>query len=128
MAVSNDLVAILLGLLGAHGLQLPKDPNRGEMIKALEIARRTSILDGSTLASLVDRLMCVINKDKEVSQRVLSDEHQSARQTSKRFRALTDQLPAELERSIEVFVPAARTDGLVTAIEKDAVLSLCLIR
>lgn len=128
MAVSNDLVAILLELLGMDDLQLPKEASREEMIEALEIARRTSILDGSNLARLVDRLMFIINKDKEVSQRVLSEEHQSARQTSKRFRALTDQLPAELERSIEVFVPAARTDGLVTAIEKDAVLNLCLNR
>jgi len=116
MAVSNDLVAILLELLGTDDLQLPKDASREEMIEALEIARRTSILDGSNLASLVDRLMFIINKDKEVSQRVLSEEHQSTRQTTKRFRALTAQLPAELARSIEVFVLAARTDGLVTAI------------
>jgi hypothetical protein len=120
MAVSNDVVAILLELLGTDDLQLPKDASREEMIEALEIARRTSILDGSNLASLVDRLMFIIKKDKEVSQRVLSEEHQSTRQTTKRFRALTAQLPAGLARSIEVFVLAARTDGLVAVIEEQS--------
>lgn len=118
MAASNDLVAILLGLLGAHGLRLPTDASREDMLKELEVERRTSIPDSSNLASLVDRLMFIINKDKEVSQRVLSTEHQSTRQTAKRFRALTAQLPAELARSIEAFFPAARTDGLVMAIEE----------
>lgn len=115
MAASNDLVAILLGLLGAHGLWLPKDASREDMIKVLEIERRTSIPDGSNLASLIDRLMLVTHKNRETSQRVLSKEHQSARQTAKRLRALTAQLPAELARSIEAFVPAARTDGLVNS-------------
>lgn len=123
MAASNDLVAILLGLLGADGLLLPKDTSREEMITALEIARRTRIQDSSKLAGLVDRLMFAINQHKEVSQRVLSEERQSARQTTKRFRGLTAQLPAELARSIVVFLPAARAEGLATAIEENAMPS-----
>jgi hypothetical protein len=117
MAASNDLLAILLELLVAQGLQLPKDSSREEMIMALEIERRTSILDGSNLARLVDRLLFSAKKNKEDSRRVLSEEFQSARQTAKRFRALAAQLPSNLARSIKVFVLAARTDGLVAAKE-----------
>lgn len=112
MAVLTDLIAILDGLMTSLGLQFSKTPNRTSIVTGLKKARDCQILEGSTLADLIDRLLQKLEADLSRSRRDLSLEVVSDRQTKKRLKALMCTQPDDLERMVQVFVEPARKQGL----------------
>lgn len=113
LALLHDLSAIIIELLKASGMRVPSEMNREHMTLFLRRAREEWIVEGTHLAQLVDRTLAGVASAISRSTRVFASEGQSARQTAKRFRSLTSQLPADLDREASVFVHAVRKDGLI---------------
>lgn len=115
LALLHDLMAIVVDLLKAAGMQVPSEMNREQMALLLRRARKEWIREGTPLAQVVDRALAGMANAALRSSRVFANEGQSARQTAKRFRSLTSQLPYDLDRGASAFIQAARNDGLIGA-------------